>query len=158
MLVGEAPGQAEANLGEPFVGPSGRLLYKVLKEIGKSFSLTASDFAATNALACVPYESPGAKRGYRAPTDKEAENCRPRLVRTLRYWALKGEARGVILVGESAGKFYPSAAKQAWDKPPCPVLRVTHPSYWLRKGGEHSYECFNAKAKIKKFLKETTLG
>jgi DNA polymerase len=51
MFVGEAPGQQEDLLGEPFVGRSGQLLDKlVLEEMG----LTRADFYIANTVKCRP--------------------------------------------------------------------------------------------------------
>ena len=34
MFVGEAPGEAEDRVGEPFVGPAGQLLTKMISAMG----------------------------------------------------------------------------------------------------------------------------
>lgn len=50
MFVGEAPGEQEDKLGLPFVGRSGKLLDKVLEEVG----ITRKDIFIANVLKCRP--------------------------------------------------------------------------------------------------------
>lgn len=50
MIVGEGPGQAEDEQGEPFVGRSGQLLASLLGEIG----LERSDVYIANVVKCRP--------------------------------------------------------------------------------------------------------
>jgi uracil-DNA glycosylase len=50
MIVGEAPGQKEDELGRPFVGRSGQLLTQTLRSLG----LQRSDVFITNVVKCRP--------------------------------------------------------------------------------------------------------
>lgn len=50
IIVGEAPGYHEVQRNEPFVGPSGRLLYAVLDHIG----IAPGNVWKTNAVLCRP--------------------------------------------------------------------------------------------------------
>ncbi len=50
MFVGEAPGEQEDKMGVPFVGRSGKLLDKVLTEVG----LSRQDIFIANVLKCRP--------------------------------------------------------------------------------------------------------
>lgn len=65
MFVGEAPGASEDEQGVPFVGQAGKLLEKLLGEIG----LQRSDVFIANTLKCRP-------PGNRDPQPIEIENCR----------------------------------------------------------------------------------
>jgi DNA polymerase len=119
MFVGEAPGATEDRDGVPFVGASGRLLDKLLAEIG----LTRADVAVVNVLKCRPPENRNPLRG-------EIEQCqdylygqlelmRPVVVCTLGNFAtklLRGEntpitkVRGqaeVRTIGPRAVRLYP---------------------------------------------------
>jgi DNA polymerase len=89
MFVGEAPGANEDKQGLPFVGQAGRLLDKLLGEIG----LTRDDVFIANVLMCRP-------PGNRDPQPAEISNCqqylfqkldliRPRVVCTLGNFATK---------------------------------------------------------------------
>src|SRR6202020_2522314 len=70
MFVGEAPGASEDEQGLPFVGAAGKLLEKLLGEIG----LQRSDVFIANTLKCRP-------PGNRDPQPLEIENCREYLYR-----------------------------------------------------------------------------
>jgi uracil-DNA glycosylase len=64
MFVGEAPGASEDKQGLPFVGQAGKLLEKLLGEIG----LTRGDVFVANVLKCRP-------PGNRDPLPQEIANC-----------------------------------------------------------------------------------
>jgi DNA polymerase len=64
MLVGEAPGAQEDEVGRPFVGKAGALLDELLVEAG----LDRGGLAVANVLKCRP-------PGNRAPTRLEAKRC-----------------------------------------------------------------------------------
>jgi uracil-DNA glycosylase len=70
MFVGEAPGANEDRLGLPFVGQAGKLLEKLLNEIG----LARGDVFIANVLKCRP-------PGNRDPLPVEIDNCRSYLMR-----------------------------------------------------------------------------
>jgi uracil-DNA glycosylase len=64
MFVGEAPGANEDRMGLPFVGQAGKLLDKLLTEIG----LERGDVFVANTLKCRP-------PGNRDPLPREIETC-----------------------------------------------------------------------------------
>jgi DNA polymerase len=66
MLIGEAPGEREDQQGEPFVGPAGQLLGRMLAAIG----LTREEVYITNLVKCRPPNN-------RDPRPEEAAACRP---------------------------------------------------------------------------------
>src|SRR5690349_402961 len=72
MFVGEAPGANEDKQGLPFVGQAGRLLDKLLAEIG----LTRGDVFVVNVLKCRP-------PGNRDPLPQEIDHCQEYLWRQL---------------------------------------------------------------------------
>ena len=72
MFVGEAPGANEDQQGLPFVGQAGKLLDKLLGEIG----LQRADVFICNVLKCRP-------PGNRDPAPVEIENCQDYLMRQL---------------------------------------------------------------------------
>ena len=89
MFVGEAPGANEDRLGLPFVGQAGKLLDKLLEEIG----LERADVFICNTLKCRP-------PGNRDPQPNEIESCHsylrsqveliePKLICTLGNFATK---------------------------------------------------------------------
>jgi uracil-DNA glycosylase len=72
MFCGEAPGKNEDEQGLPFVGQAGKLLDKLLAEIG----LTRADVFVVNVLKCRP-------PGNRDPAPVEIENCQGYLMRQI---------------------------------------------------------------------------
>jgi DNA polymerase len=72
MFVGEAPGANEDRAGLPFVGQAGKVLEKLLGEIG----LARDDVFIANALKCRP-------PGNRDPLPQEIANCSSYLFRQL---------------------------------------------------------------------------
>ncbi len=65
MLIGEAPGYKEDEVGEPFVGKAGQLLTKMLKAI----DLTREEIYIANVLKCRPPEN-------RDPKPEEVDACK----------------------------------------------------------------------------------
>jgi uracil-DNA glycosylase family 4 len=119
MFVGEAPGANEDKQGLPFVGQAGRLLDKLLAEIG----LERGDVFIANVLKCRP-------PGNRDPRPQEIEACRdylhaqvdliePRVICTLGNFStklLRGDPTGISrlhgqpevhVLGHRAVRLYP---------------------------------------------------
>ncbi len=134
VLVGEAPGAEEERQGEPFVGPAGNLLTKVLKVMG----LERSQVYITNICKYRPaMEDQG--RGNRAPSPLEMASClefvreeiaiiRPRVIVALGGTAITG------LLGIKTGVM--SARGRFYEFEGIPVMATLHPSYLLRKEQE----------------------
>jgi DNA polymerase len=72
MFVGEAPGAREDETGLPFVGQAGKLLDRLLEEIG----LERADVFITNVLKCRPPQN-------RDPLPQEIDACQGYLLRQL---------------------------------------------------------------------------
>ncbi|HEX4259952.1 MAG TPA: uracil-DNA glycosylase, partial [Acetobacteraceae bacterium] len=89
MIVGEGPGAEEDRAGLPFVGPSGRLLDRMLGSIG----LDRTRCVITNVIFWRP-------PGNRTPTDTEVLTCLPFL---LRHVSLVRPQR-IVLLGAMATK------------------------------------------------------
>lgn len=66
VVLGEAPGAREDEIGRPFVGRSGQLLDRLLGEAG----VDRSEVAVLNTVKCRP-------PGNRVPTRAETGRCRP---------------------------------------------------------------------------------
>ena len=119
MFVGEAPGANEDRLGLPFVGQAGKLLDKLLAEIG----LARDDVFIANTLKCRPPNN-------RDPHPNEIASCQdylhrqvtliePIVICTLGNFStklLRGDPTGisrlhgrdeVVTIGERAVRLYP---------------------------------------------------
>ncbi len=68
MIVGEAPGEDESIMEEPFVGQCGRLLDRLLKEAG----LERDQIYICNTVNCRPVEG----KKNRTPTQVEINQCK----------------------------------------------------------------------------------
>jgi uracil-DNA glycosylase len=72
VLIGEAPGRREDELGRPFVGAAGKILEKVLEEAG----ISRSQIFITNIVKCRP-------PGNRIPAEDEKIACKMYLERQI---------------------------------------------------------------------------
>jgi DNA polymerase len=100
MFVGEAPGANEDRQGLPFVGNAGRLLDRLLEEIG----LERGDAFIANVLKCRP-------PGNRDPLPEEIAECTPHLMRQIELI----EPRVICTLGNFALKLL-SGSKQGITK------------------------------------------
>ena len=73
MFVGEQPGDQEDKLGEPFVGPAGRIFDQALEEVG----IDRSRVYVTNAVKHFKWEPRGKRRIHQKPNAAELAACRP---------------------------------------------------------------------------------
>jgi len=130
MFVGEAPGADEDRLGEPFVGPAGELLTRIITAMG----LTRDDVYIANVLKCRP-DMPKGAPGNRPPTPLEMQRCLPYLREQIaiiqpRVLVALGKTAMLGLTGtdESMG-----AMRGRWFTfENIPLLPTYHPSYLLR--------------------------
>jgi len=104
MVVGEAPGASEDAGGEPFIGRSGQLLFRLIEE---ELGLTRAQCFVTNVVKCRP-------PGNRAPRRAEIQACRlwldeqlaqvrPRVLLALGLIAATSVFGGVSTIGEAHG-------------------------------------------------------
>ncbi|HML30150.1 MAG TPA: uracil-DNA glycosylase, partial [Hyphomicrobium sp.] len=128
MIIGEAPGRDEDQIGRPFVGRAGQLLDRMLAAIG----LSEADVHITNIVYWRP-------PGNRTPTPQEALACRPFLERQIELVAPKM----LIAVGGSAAKEVLGATegimrlRGKWrevqvGEQKIPAIATLHPAYLLR--------------------------
>jgi uracil-DNA glycosylase family protein len=140
MLVGESPGDQEDLVGQPFVGPAGRLLDKALGAAG----IDRADVYVTNAVKHFKWEPRGKRRLHKTPTPNEVSACLPwlkleiELVKPVVLVCLGATASRALLgrsfrVSQERGRFVPSAL--------APLVTATiHPSALLRLRDEISRE------------------
>ena len=125
LFVGEAPGPAENDVGEPFVGRSGEFLNQWIAMVQKetyNFS-----FAVTNVVCCYPGRNP--QGGFNKPGLLETSACRPRLTEFLKI----ASPKAIITLGKVADEW-------GWGHIPVSVKSIYHPSYLLRNGGMNSVQ------------------
>jgi uracil-DNA glycosylase family 4 len=101
ILVGEALGEEEARRGEPFIGPAGKQLDRMISRLVDSatgLTFSRSDFYVTNVIHCRPPNN--VLTG--APYERDAiQHCSPHLVADL-VAAGKAESRVILALGNQA--------------------------------------------------------
>jgi len=125
MFVGEGPGEQEDKRGEPFVGPAGELLDKMIEAMGWS----RRSVYINNIVMCRP-------PGNRNPEPEEVAACKPFLDARIgsiapRIIVALGRPAANTLLGRDApisvlrGKFH--------DRNGVRVMPTFHPAYLLRE-------------------------
>lgn len=129
MFVGEAPGRLEAETGRPFVGRSGKLLRKMIEEVG----LSENEVYITSPVKYLP------KRGTPLASDiehgkihfdKQVEIINPKIIVVLGSVAAQAVLNEKIPILKMRGKIvdHPSTNSGSSRK----VFITFHPSYILR--------------------------
>jgi len=124
MFVGEAPGRDEDQQGEPFVGPAGQLLTKIIEAIG----LTRDQVYIANVIKCRPPQN-------RNPELDEVQTCapflfqqldviRPRVVVALGAFAVRTLLRSEQSISRLRG--------QVFDYRGAKLVPTFHPAFLLR--------------------------
>ncbi len=126
MFIGEGPGFHEDQQGEPFVGPAGQLLTRLLGEIG----LAREEVRITNVVLCRP-------PGNRDPLPDEVESCTPWLVEQISIV----QPRLIVTLGNFATKFVLNSSQgitrlrgQTFPWHGRTVIPTFHPAAILRSG------------------------
>ena len=131
MLVGEAPGYEEERQGEPFVGPAGQLLTRILGAMG----LQRSDVYISNVCKFRPSMGENQGTANRAPSPEELAACLPLIMAEIRAIqpaciVCLGGSSAKGLLGTQQGV---NALRGRWMECQGVPVRVTyHPSYLLR--------------------------
>ena len=132
MVVGEAPGEQEDRRGEPFVGPAGQLLDRMLAALGLSRDGAGDDPARhvyiANTLKCRP-------PGNRNPAPEELARCepflqrqialvQPRIILAMGRFAVQALLRTDAPIGKLRGQVHRYQG--------VPLVVTYHPAYLLR--------------------------
>ena len=131
MVVGEAPGEQEDRQGEPFVGPAGQLLDRMLAALQLSRETAgpaAQRVYIANTLKCRPPRN-------RNPSAEEMAQCEPYLVRQIELlkpriilamgrFAVQALLRSDEPLGKLRGRVHRYQG--------VPLVVTYHPAYLLR--------------------------
>lgn len=120
LFIGEAPGAAEDVIGQPFVGPAGKLLDKI---ISKSIDESEWRLAFTNLIACIPIDLEDGRK-IREPHKEHIQACSDRL---REVFEIANPSR-VVMVGGLATKHVPKIL----DLDGVLVENIMHPAAILR--------------------------
>jgi uracil-DNA glycosylase family protein len=144
VMVGEQPGDDEDRQGHPFVGPSGKLLSRAMREAG----LDREKIYVTNAVKHFKFVERGKRRIHAKPGGIEISACRPWLEAELaaidpELIVCLGATAAQSLMGRAfritaeRGKFFPHPRAKE-------LIATVHPSAILRapERYEEEYELF----------------
>ena len=129
LFVGEAPGDSENVIGQPFVGPAGKLLDQIVRlsvpMVGFGGDGPIYRVAYTNLVACLPrYDG-----SFDEPDADDIKACSPRL----KEFVGIVRPRLIVAVGALAASYLTGGTKhQIKFKEPIRTITITHPSAVLR--------------------------
>ena len=152
MIVGQAPGVTETQIGRPFNGQSGRRLFRWLAQAGWEETEFRAAQYITAVTKCYPGKTSGGKgKGDRVPTRAEQKLCapfleqelalvRPRLLIPVGGLAIRRflgavkltQVVGEAIQGEAVGERSPRLILEAG----CWIVPLPHPSgasLWLNR-------------------------
>jgi DNA polymerase len=113
LFIGEAPGASEDIIGQPFIGPAGRLLDHIIdRAVDAQY-----DYALTNLVGCIPKDSDNDKG---EPPKEAILACRDRLLEFIEIC----QPKLIVSVGLLSKKFTPGEIR--------PIISITHPAAILR--------------------------
>jgi len=128
MFIGEAPGRDEDIQGEPFVGPAGQLLTRIIKAMGYE----RSDVYIANICKCRPpqnrYPHAGEVKACKPFLEEQIEHIRPRVIVCLGKLASNIMLDSDLPMGRMRGRFHERGSTL--------VMPTYHPAYLLRSPGE----------------------
>jgi DNA polymerase len=129
MLIGEGPGAEEDRMGLPFVGPSGKLLDRMLAAIGR-------DRTSAYITNIVPWRPPG----NRNPSTDETTACLPFTERHIeliqpKVLVLLGATAAGTLLNRTEGITRLRGRWHSYEKtePVIAAMPTFHPAYLLRQ-------------------------
>jgi DNA polymerase len=133
MIIGEAPGEQEDKQGEPFVGPSGQLLDRMLHALGLTREVAEAtegpqQVFIANVLKCRPPAN-------RNPLPQEVAQCepyllrqvalvKPRVILAMGRFAVQSLLKSSEPIGKLRGRVHDFAG--------VPLVVTYHPAYLLR--------------------------
>lgn len=142
MFVGEAPGAEEEVQGEPFVGPAGQLLTRMIVAMG----LSREEVYIGNIMNWrpqMPVNADGVQFGNRPPTPEEMAYCLPYLQAQIaivdpRLIVALGATAAHGLLGAGTFKVLGEVRGTWRDFSGRPMMITYHPSYILRNQSNRS--------------------
>jgi DNA polymerase len=152
MFVGEQPGDQEDRAGKPFIGPAGKLLERVMEEVG----IDRRRVYVTNAVKHFKWTPRGKKRMHAKPGMREIAACRPWLEAELEV--VKPPV--LVCLGATAAQALLGKTFRLTERRGSPfesdwaewTLATFHPSALLRShdlpGGEEQYAAFVSDMKL----------
>lgn len=128
LFVGEAPGESEDVIGQPFVGPAGRLLDDIISRAlgGPGTAWHGLRLAFTNLVCCIPRYDDEVRKAVE-PDCNDVIACQPRL----REFITVCEPRMVVAVGSLAAKWL-RLRREYGIADSVGIIEIVHPAAILR--------------------------
>lgn len=126
LFIGEAPGKQEDLHGEPFIGPSGKLLQFLIHEVQRKMRWRFR-YGIVNTVLCTPF--PDGKNKPETPIPLAVEKCEDRV----REVAEALQPKVIVTLGKIAEGYILDTGIDVDLR--CPYLLLKHPAWVLRKGG-----------------------
>lgn len=124
LFIGEGPGHSEDSLGEPFVGPAGKLLDDIIAQ-GIPESIT---YAITNLVCCLPVDEETGGKAVE-PDDESIKACSVRLIEFVELC----RPRLIVCVGKLAKDWLEPGYRYSIRIPrDIPQVSIVHPAWILR--------------------------
>lgn len=124
LFIGEAPGESEDVIGQPFKGVAGELLQRIIDDAIPE----GIRWAMTNVVGCIPRDEDGLKSGE--PCDEQIKSCQPRLYEFINLV----NPKLLVLVGTVARDWldpkYMHGLKLGRE---IPMVDIKHPAAILRE-------------------------
>lgn len=139
MFLGEAPGRVEDLRGQPFVGPSGKLLDAMIVEASSRGEIEVPTYFLTNCVMCHPTDRKGGDN--RQPHASEVIACMDNVMQVHR----QVRPKVVIFVGRVPERYY---AKEFTVHE-----TILHPAFLLRQGGKASSHYLTTVRKLEDIFK-----
>ena len=128
LFIGEAPGESEDVIGQPFMGPAGKLLGDIVSRAlgGPSESFTGIRTAFTNLVCCIPRNANGGKATE--PDPNEVIACQPRLAEFIALC----RPRLIVCVGALASRWIGNQRTKYGIGGDVRIIDIIHPAAILR--------------------------
>lgn len=126
LFVGEAPGESENVIGQPFVGPAGKVLDHIVHNTCGNYPEVRVAF--TNMIGCIPYDEDQQK--VSEPEEDAIQSCKPRLQQFIEL----AQPKIIVAVGKVAETWLEQGFQHSVKLPnPKPkVVAIMHPAAILR--------------------------
>lgn len=128
VVLGEGPGEQEDRQAEPFVGPAGQMLDRMIENV---LGLARGDVYILNMVKCRPPEN-------RNPQPSELDACRPFLDAQLSILRpdlvlVLGSVASRVLFGPGISRTRGKWQELRWEGGSSRAMPTFHPAYLLRK-------------------------
>lgn len=128
LFIGESPDKSEDVMGEPFVGPSGALLERMIIDASDLAGCKPPSYYLTNTVLCRAWVWDQSSELYgenREPKKSEILACKKNLLEIHKII----QPEFIVFVGNIAKQYYSKEFRES--------VRISHPETHLRFGGDY---------------------